>query len=159
MRVPLSHEAGLDGKMDGSIDGSSDGYFGRIEVLEGRTGRRMRSEAERARIAAESLAPGAKVADVARRHDVTRWQVYDWRRKLTSGKLTLPADAMEKPMFAALLVEKVTPDPAAPVRKSCGASRPSRLELIVDGVTLRVRSDVEEDQLVRIIRAIRTAAR
>ncbi|KMK63931.1 Transposase C of IS166 homeodomain/zinc-finger binding domain of transposase IS66 [Puniceibacterium sp. IMCC21224] len=39
--------------MDGSLDGSADGYAGRIEVLEGRSGRRMRSEAERARIAAE----------------------------------------------------------------------------------------------------------
>ncbi len=60
--------------MDGFLDGSTDGYAGRIEVLEGRSGRRMRSEAERARIAAESLAPGAKVADIARRHGATRWQ-------------------------------------------------------------------------------------
>ncbi|MGI3185605.1 transposase [Nioella aestuarii] len=67
---------GLDGKMDGSTDG----YAGQIEVLEGLSGRRMR-------IAAESLVPGAKVADVARRHDVTRWQVYDWRKKLMAGAL------------------------------------------------------------------------
>lgn len=37
------------------------------------------------RIAAENLVPGAKVTDVARRHDVTRWQVYDWRKKLMVG--------------------------------------------------------------------------
>ncbi len=42
--------------MDGYLDGSTVGYAGRIEVIEGRTGRRLRSEAERARIAAESLA-------------------------------------------------------------------------------------------------------
>lgn len=66
--------------MDVSLDGSTGGYAGRIEVLEGRSGRRMRSEAVRARIAAESMVPGAKVADVARRHAVTRWQVYDWRK-------------------------------------------------------------------------------
>ena len=47
------------------------GYAGRMEVIEGRTGRRLRSEAERGRIAAESLAPGARVVDVARRHGVT----------------------------------------------------------------------------------------
>ena len=63
----------LDDFLDGFLDGSTDGYAGRIEVLEGRSGRRMRSEAERARIAAESLAPGAKVADIARRHGATRW--------------------------------------------------------------------------------------
>ncbi|SPH18310.1 hypothetical protein DEA8626_01846 [Defluviimonas aquaemixtae] len=58
-------------KMDGRLDGSKDGCAGRIEVIEGRTGQRQRSEVQRVRSAAESLAPGAKVADVARRHGVT----------------------------------------------------------------------------------------
>ncbi|SFU21735.1 transposase [Sedimentitalea nanhaiensis] len=91
--------------MDVSLDGSTGGYAGRIEVLEGRSGRRFRSEAERARIAAESMMPGAKVADVARRHTVTRWQVYDWRKKLMAGALALPAETADAPMFAALVVE------------------------------------------------------
>jgi hypothetical protein len=56
--------------MGGYLDGSTDGYAGTIEVLEGRSGRRLRSEAERARMGAESLVPGAKVADIARRHGV-----------------------------------------------------------------------------------------
>lgn len=159
MRVLLSDETGWDGKMDGSIDGSSDGYVGRIEVLEGRSGRRLRSETDRARIAVESLVPGAKVTDVARRHDVTRWQVYDWRRKLISGKLAMPAGAMSEPMFAALVVENVTSEPPAPVRKPRGATRSSRIELVVDGIILRVSSDIDEVQLGRMIRAIRTAAR
>jgi|SRR6056297_971442 len=146
-------EAGLDGKMGGSLDG----YAGRVEVLEGRSGRRMRSEAERARIAAESLVPGAKVADVARRHDVTRWQVYDWRRKLRSGDLVVPAEAMREPMFAALVVEQPEPAPPAPMKGS-GETRPSRIELVVDGVVLRVRSDVDEEHLTRMVRAIRAAS-
>ena len=37
--------------MDGSLNGSLNGYAGRIDVLEGPSGWRMRSEAERARIA------------------------------------------------------------------------------------------------------------
>ena len=41
-------------------------------------------------------------ADVARRHAVTRWQVYDWRKKLTAGALALPAETADDPMFAAL---------------------------------------------------------
>lgn len=63
--------------MNVPLDGSTDGLAGRIEILEGRTGRRCWSESEQARIAAESLAPGARVAHVARRHEVTRWKVYD----------------------------------------------------------------------------------
>jgi len=145
--------------MDGSLDGSTDGYAGRIEVLEGRSGRRLRSETERARIAAESLVPGAKVADVARRHGVTRWQVYDWRRKLRSGDLAVPAEAMQEPMFAALVVEQPEPAPPKPERKSGSERRLSRIELVVDGVIVRVRSDVDEDQLTGMVRAIRAASR
>ncbi len=91
--------------MDGCLDGSTVGYAGRMEVIEGRTGRRLRSEAERARIAAQSLAPGAGVFDVARRHGMTRWQVHDWRRKLAAGALAVPAEATGGPAVAALVVE------------------------------------------------------
>ena len=48
---------GLDSKKDVHLDGSSVRPVSRLEVLEGPTGRRVRSEAERARIAAESLLP------------------------------------------------------------------------------------------------------
>lgn len=53
---------GADGKMDVHLDVPTAGYAGRVEVLDGPTGRRVRSEAERARIAAESLMPGVQVA-------------------------------------------------------------------------------------------------
>lgn len=149
----------MDVKMDGSLDGSTDGYAGRIEVLEGRSGRRMRSEAERARIAAESLLPGVKVADVARRHGATRWQVYDWRRKLRSGVLAVPAEALREPTFAALVVEQSDLPPPPPEHEKRSETRPSRIELVVDGVILRVRSDIDADQLSQMIRAIRAASR
>jgi transposase-like protein len=71
----------LDGKKDVHLDGSSVGAVSPLEVLEGPSGRRVRSEAERARIVAESLLPGTQVSEVARKHGATRWQVYDWRRR------------------------------------------------------------------------------
>jgi hypothetical protein len=52
---------GADGEMDVHLDVSTTGYAGRLEVLEGPTGRRVRSEADKARIAAESLMPGVQV--------------------------------------------------------------------------------------------------
>lgn len=144
--------------MSVSLDGLTDGYAGRIEVLEGRSGRLLRSEAERARIAAESMVPGAKVAEVARRHAVTRWQVYDWRKKLMAGALVLPAETAEDPMFAALVVEAKPARPAPSPRRRRGAVRSSRIELVVDDVTLRVASDIDVAQLTQMIRAIRAAA-
>ncbi|MER8537610.1 IS66 family insertion sequence element accessory protein TnpB [Mesorhizobium sp. M1005] len=46
--------------MEVDLDVPTAGYAGRLEVLEGPTGRRVRSEAEKARIAAESLMPGVQ---------------------------------------------------------------------------------------------------
>ena len=44
--------------MDGSLNAAREGHGGRIEVLEGRFGRRMRSEAGRTPIATEILVSG-----------------------------------------------------------------------------------------------------
>ena len=143
--------------MDGYLDGSTEGFAGRLEVIEGRSGRRLRSPQERARIAAESRLPGARVAEVARRHGVTRWQVYDWRRKLSSGALALPEEAMTDPAFAPLVVER--PEVKRPGRqRTRKAKAAERIELVVSGVTVRVGADVDEGQLARVIRAVRAAA-
>ena len=144
--------------MDVSLDGSTDGFAGRMEILEDRSGRQFRSEAERARIAAESLVPGVRVADIARRHEVTRWQVYDWRKKLKAGVLALAAETAKEPMFAALVVEpKPTGSPRRPKKRGVTA-RPGKIELVVDGVTLRVSADIDDARLTRTIRAIRAAS-
>ena len=90
---------------------------------------------------------------------MTRWQVYDWRRKLRSGVLAVPAEAVREPMFAALVVEQSDPTPPPPDQKSRVEARASRIELVVDGVVLRLRSDVDEDHLTRMVRAIRAASR
>lgn len=71
-----------DGKMDAHLDVPINGFAGRLEVIAGPTGRRQRSQADKARIVAESLVPGVRVAEVARKYGVTRWQVYDWRKRL-----------------------------------------------------------------------------
>jgi hypothetical protein len=58
--------------MDAQLDVSRESYAGRIAVLAGPTGHRHRSDAEKALIAAKSLAPDAVVADIARRYRATR---------------------------------------------------------------------------------------
>ena len=143
--------------MDGYLDGSTEGFAGRLEVIEGRTGRRFRSPEERARIAAGSLVAGAKVADVARRHGMTRWQVYDWRRKLAAGDLALPGAVMTEPAFAALVVD--APGSETPrARKPRRTKVADRIEVVVAGIAVRVGPDVDEAQLARVIRAVRAAS-
>ena len=141
---------GADGKMDVHLDVSTTGYAGRLEVLEGPTGRRVRSEAEKARIAAESLMPGVQVAAVARKHGVTRWQVYDWRRRLQRGRLALPESMA--PMFAPLVVEETS----APQRTMGHAKAPpAKVEIVIDDMVIRTAVDLEH--LPQVIRAVRAS--
>ncbi|RWE12351.1 MAG: helix-turn-helix domain-containing protein [Mesorhizobium sp.] len=37
------------------------------------------------------------VAEVARKYGVTRWQVYDWRKRLRHGSVTLPESMAAAP--------------------------------------------------------------
>ena len=53
-----------------------------ITVFSGPERRRRWSEEDRFRILTEAFAPGACVAHVARRHDVSTGLIYTWRRKL-----------------------------------------------------------------------------
>jgi transposase len=132
------------------LDGSIGVGVSRLEVIEGPSGRRRRTKAERARIAAESLMSGAKVTDVARRHGTSRWQVYDWRRQLLRGQLVLPENAACLPVFAELVVDDAAGSPPA-------VAGPD-LEIVVGDVVIRASAGADEGQLTRAIRAARAAA-
>lgn len=56
-------------------------------IAEAERRRRSWSAAEKRRVVAETLEPGASVSVVARRHDVNANQVFTWRRQLREGLL------------------------------------------------------------------------
>jgi transposase len=85
--------------MGAHLDGSRNVVVSRLEVIEGPSGRRRRTKAERARIAAESMMPGVIVADIARRHGTTRWQIYAWRKQIRKGNLVVPESVAALPMW------------------------------------------------------------
>jgi transposase len=137
--------------MDVHLDGSMGVGVSRLEVIEGPSGRRRRTKAERARIAAESMMPGVTVADVARKHGTTRWQIYDWRKQIRKGNLMLPESVASLPVFAELVVDDSSAEaPAAFVG--------SDLEIVVGDVMIRAGAGADEGQLTRAIRAARAAA-
>jgi len=138
---------GLDSKEDVHLDGSSAGSVSRLEILEGPSGRRVRSEAERARIAAKSLLPGAQVSEVARKHGATRWQIYDWRRRFRQRGILPPCEA-SPPTFAPLVVDHALEERQAPAIK---------LEIAIGDVVLRTDTAIDADQLSRVIRAVRAS--
>jgi len=132
------------------LDGSAGVGVSRLEVIEGPSGRRQRTQAERALIAAASMVPGVKVADVARKHGTTRWQVYDWRKQLRKGNLVLPESVASMPAFAELVLDDPVPD----TRLGHGGSD---LEIVVGDVVIRAGAGADEEQLARAIRAARAA--
>lgn len=140
----------IDDKMGVQLDGSMGVGVSRLEVLEGPSGRRQRTQAERARIAAESMMPGVTVADIARKHGTTRWQVYDWRKQIRRGKLVVPESVAALPMFAELVVDGR--EDAAPL-----AAPTCDLEIVVGDIVIRPGGDASEDHLTRAIRAARAA--
>lgn len=117
-----------------------------MEVIAGATGRRRWPDDVKARIVAASLLPGQRIADVARAHGTTRWQIYTWRRLARKGLLALPAVA-GTPAFAAVVVA----DAAA-------AGKAIAVEIVVRDMIIRAPRDADEAHLARVIRAVRLAA-
>jgi transposase len=58
-----------------------------MEILTGVQRRRRWSSEEKLQILREASAPGSSVGTVARRHDICRSQIYQWRRAFRSGRL------------------------------------------------------------------------
>ena len=122
------------------------GCIGRMEVLEGPTGRRSWPDEEKVRIVRESLEPGARVCDVARRNGMTPQHLSTWRGLAKKGKLNVPIPEEDFPAFAALeVVEERAPVAAASI------------ELEADGVTLRLPGDTSASRIAEIAIALRQA--
>ncbi|MER9971826.1 hypothetical protein NKJ94_34990, partial [Mesorhizobium sp. M0060] len=80
----------------------------------------------------------------------TRWQVYDWRRRLRQGQLALPESMA--PMFAQLMVDE-TSAPQRRMRPS--KSTPGKVEIVIDDMVIRTAVDLE--QLSQVIQAVRAS--
>jgi len=82
--------------------------MGQVTVFSGPERRRRWSEEERLHILSEAFAPGACVAEVCRRHDISSALIYTWRRKLRDAGAAQDASAPEAlpaPVFAEALID------------------------------------------------------
>ena len=87
----------------------------RIQILSvSDTGRRRRwTDDEKIRIVEESLRDGVTLAEVARRHEISRSMLYDWRYRHKLGPLGVPAPSMRLvPMDGGPKPDGVPPLPA-----------------------------------------------
>jgi len=123
----------------------------RQEILVGIERRRRWSTEEKVRVLAEVGVEGATVADVARRHDITRQHLYQWRREMRRKGLAPVAETR----FLAVELAGASPDggtgKADPANGRC-------VEIgLRNGRIVRVTADLPENLLMRVIRIVESA--
>src|SRR5580704_2172050 len=122
------------------------GGFRRIEVLTGPARRRRWSAEDKARIVAETLAPGARVSEVARRWQVCPQQVFAWRHAARADVSAMPREPASQPAagFVQIITEATLATPTAQV-----------IEVTLAGAVVRVASGMDDATLTAVLRAVR----
>ena len=122
----------------------------KAEILTGPERRRRWSVEEKARIVGETLAPGAEVAAIARRHGVSRSLVYGWRRELRQGSAGAPVLPDLVPVVVTAKEGATSPEPR---RQPAGV-----IEITLGGgVRITVRGPVDGKALQAVMAALRSA--
>jgi len=127
----------------------------RVEILGGVERRRQWSSEQKTRIVEETLVPGAKISEVARRHGIATSLIFTWRRRARAGELTAVA-----PRFAAVRIAGPTPV-AENSKSSCdepsqswpgAVGRSGLIEIIVGGGhRIRVDASFDAGALARVL--------
>lgn len=121
-------------------------FRGRTEVQSGVIRRRRWSAVEKGRIVAEAVAPGAVIAAVARRHDLTPQHLSNWIRAAKAGQFGLAA--AEAPSFVPVIAaaEERGPDRTA--------YRGTPIEIVLGSVVVRIGSGADKRTVETVLRAL-----
>jgi transposase len=120
----------------------------RIQVLSvSDTGRRRRwTDAEKRRIVEESHLGGSTIADVARRHEISRSMLYDWRYRHRLG--LLGGDVRFTPLIA-------VDDAAVPVSINTLPLPQSLMTIeVADRYRITLPADFDMDAATRLIKGL-----
>ena len=126
--------------------------MGQVTVFSGPERRRRWTDEERLQIVAEAFAPGARVADVCRRHDVSSGLIYTWRRKLLDAGVAQeasPPEALPTPVFVEAMMDV---DPAA---AASSAERPAMIIDLPRGKRLSVFAAASPALVAAALKALR----
>ena len=115
----------------------------RVEIFTGAGRRRTWSAEDKARIVAESMAPGASVSAVARAHGLTAAQIFRWRR---SAAPTMPTESIPALSFAPVIVDEKTSRSAGDV-----------IEIELKGAKLRIPGQTRPATILALLKALRSA--
>lgn len=127
-----------------------------MEIITGVERRRRWRDGEKLRILAELGEPGARFNEVARRHDVSRGLLWQWRDAQRRGRLVA-----EAPGFVPLRIVPELPGPEPQGSVAVGSVDPegeadSRIEIVLpDGTAVRVAEGISAAVLRRVLAALR----
>lgn len=125
----------------------------RQQVLIGVERRRRWSDEQKLSVLSEVGVDGASVAEVARRHDITRQHLYQWRSEMRRKCEASSAPAAFLPVQladgASRRSEDTRPDPAPDV--------PLVEISLRNGRSIRAAANLPAPQLARLIRIVETA--
>ena len=123
--------------------------FRRVEVISGVARRRRWLKSEKARIVAESYAPGASATAVAVRHGLHRNQIFAWRRQFRN-RAGMGDNSITE------FVPVVVAAPAGLASSTAGDS--GRIEVITGAITIRVGAGFDSGDLRRVLQIVRELA-
>jgi transposase len=127
-----------------------------MEIITGVERRRRWRDEEKLRILAELDEPGARFNDVARRHDVSRGLLWQWRDAQRRGKLVA-----ETAGFVPLRIVPELPAPEPQGLVPAASIDPeneadNRIEIVLpDGTAVRVAEGISAAVLRRVLAALR----
>jgi transposase len=142
---------GKNGRKVRHQDSHEDVEYQRVELITGRKRRRDWTEDEKSEILAASVAPGSKVAQVARRYGVSRGLLWTWRRKAMDALAAqtapdfIPLRIESGSEGAALISEPVAPLPAS--REQTAGS----IEVTIGRARVRVEGAVDPEVLLQML--------
>ena len=123
----------------------------RVEVLDGVERRRRWSREDKARIIEETLAPGARVSEVARRNGISASLVFTWRRQSRANHVP----PVVVPRFAAARISEAPTEPAVSTRSEqprAAGGRSGVIEISLGGGRrVRVDASVDAAALARVL--------
>ena len=133
-----------------------------MEIITGVERRRHWRTEDKLRIVAEAERPGARFTEVARRYEVSRGLLWQWRDQVRRGMLVAEPTSMFVPVqVTADLPARVpdAPSAAAPVsipgKAKCSAGD-GRIEIALpDGTVVRVGEGIGSAALRRVLAALR----
>lgn len=129
-----------------------------MEIITGNERRRRWRVEDKVRIVAEAEQPGACFADIARRHEISRGLLWNWRDKVRRGTLIAPSVSRFLPVW--VLSDSTAADPRAqarvPVPGRVAAAGEGRIEITLpNGSHVQVDSTVSLAALRRVMTVLR----